>query len=98
MNILTRLLGSRNDRLLRRYRKTVQHINSLEATYEAKADDELRAETQTLKQEVAQGTALEQVLPRAFALVREASKRVLQMRHFDVQLMGGLALHEGKIA
>ena len=98
MNILTRLLGSRNDRLLRRYRKTVQHINSLEATYEAKADDELRAETQTLKKEVAQGTALEQVLPRAFALVREASKRVLQMRHFDVQLMGGLALHEGKIA
>jgi preprotein translocase subunit SecA len=98
MNILTRLLGSRNDRLLRRYRKTVQQINSLEATYEAKTDDELRAQTQALKQQVAQGSTLEQVLPHAFALVREASKRVLQMRHFDVQLLGGLALHEGKIA
>ena len=98
MNILTRLLGSRNDRLLRRYRKTVQQINGLEATYEAKTDDELRAQTQALKQQVAEGGTLEQVLPQAFALVREASKRVLHMRHFDVQLLGGLALHEGKIA
>jgi preprotein translocase subunit SecA len=95
---LTKIFGSRNDRLLKTYRKTVERINGLEPKFEKLSDDELRAQTDVFKQRVSQGEALEAILPEAFAVVREASKRVMKMRHFDVQLVGGLALHHGKVA
>ena len=95
---LTKIFGSRNDRSLKTYRKTVERINGLEAQYEKLSDDELRGQTEAFKQRIAQGETLEAVLPEAFAVVREGSKRVMKMRHFDVQLMGGLALHHGKVA
>jgi preprotein translocase subunit SecA len=97
-NILTQLFGSRNDRLLKTYRKTIDRINGLEKQYEALSDDELRAKTQSFKERVAGGEALDDVLAEAFAVVREGSKRVMKMRHFDVQLLGGMALHNGKIS
>ncbi len=97
-NFLTRLFGSRNDRLLKQYRKVVDQINAMEATWEALSDEALRAKTDEFKGRIAKGETLEQILPEAFATVREASKRVMKMRHFDVQLVGGMALHHGKIA
>ena len=97
-NFLTKLFGSRNDRLLKQYRKTVTRINAMEPDYETLSDDALRAKTQEFKERVAQGTALDDILPEAFAVVREGSKRIMKMRHFDVQLLGGMALHFGKIA
>jgi preprotein translocase subunit SecA len=97
-NFLTQIFGSRNDRLLKTYQKTVERINGLEAKYEKFSDDELRAQTEAFKQRVAAGEALDDLLPEAFAVVREGSKRVMKMRHFDVQLVGGLALHHGKVA
>ncbi|MFT4190067.1 MAG: preprotein translocase subunit SecA [Comamonas sp.] len=97
-NFLTRLFGSRNDRLLKSYRKTVERINALESSYESLSDDALRAKTQEFKDRVAQGASLDDILPDAFAVVREGSKRVMKMRHFDVQLLGGIALHSGKVA
>jgi preprotein translocase subunit SecA len=96
--LIKKLVGSRNDRLLKQYRKTVNEINSLEPLYEALSDHDLKAKTAELKDQVAGGKSLDDVLPDAFALVREASKRALKMRHFDVQLIGGIALHQGKIA
>ncbi|RVT82386.1 preprotein translocase subunit SecA [Inhella crocodyli] len=96
--LLTRLFGSRNERLLRQFRKTVQAINALEPKYEAMDDATLQSQTQVLKDRLAAGETLDQILPDAFAAVREASKRVLKMRHFDVQLIGGMVLHSGKIA
>jgi preprotein translocase subunit SecA len=96
--VLKAVFGSRNDRLLKQYRKSVEAINALEKRFEALSDTELAAMTPALKEKVANGASLTDVLPEAFAVVREASKRVLQMRHFDVQLIGGIALHEGKIA
>ena len=95
---LTKIFGSRNDRLLKTYRKTVERINDLESKFEKLSDDELRAQTDLFKQRVSQGETLEAILPEAFAVVREAGKRVMKMRHFDVQLVGGLALHHGKVA
>ena len=97
-NILTQIFGSRNDRLLRQYRRVVERINALEAQFEKLSDAELRGKTDEFKARVAKGEALDDLLPEAFAVVREASKRTLRMRHFDVQLMGGMALHQGKIA
>ena len=97
-NFLTKIFGSRNDRLLKTYRKTVERINGLEAQFEKLSDDDIRAQTEAFKQRIAGGEALESVLPEAFAVVREASKRVMKMRHFDVQMVGGLALHHGKVA
>ena len=97
-NFLTKIFGSRNDRLLKQYRKTVVRINAMEPEYEALSDEALRAKTQEFKDRVAQGESLDALLPEAFAVVREGSKRVMKMRHFDVQLMGGMALHYGKIA
>ncbi len=96
--ILTQIFGSRNDRLLKTYRRTAQKINELEPKFEALDDAALRAMTDEFRQRLDQGETLDQLLPEAFAVVREASKRVLKMRQFDVQLMGGIALHEGKIA
>ena len=97
-NILTQIFGSRNDRLLKTYRKTVDRINALESQYEKLGDDELRAKTEEFRSRVAAGEALDAILPEAFAVVREGSKRVMKMRHFDVQLLGGMALHNGKIS
>jgi preprotein translocase subunit SecA len=97
-NFLTKLFGSRNDRLLKTYRKTVERINGLEAQYEKLSDDELRGQTERFKQRIANGESLDALLPEAFAVVREGSKRVMKMRHFDVQLIGGIALHHGKVA
>jgi preprotein translocase subunit SecA len=97
-NILTRIFGSRNERLLKQYGQAVRDINALEPTIAALSDDELRQKTVELKKRVADGETLDAVLPEAFATVREAGKRSLGMRHFDVQLIGGIALHNGKIA
>jgi len=97
-NILTKIFGSRNDRLLKTYRKTVERINALETQYEKLDDDQLRAKTQEFKNRVAAGEDLDAILPEAFAVVREGSKRVMKMRHFDVQMLGGMALHNGKIS
>jgi len=96
--ILTSIFGSRNDRLLKQYRAVVQKVNALEPAFEALDDDALRGKTTEWRQTVAEGKALDELLPEAFAAVREAGKRALKMRHFDVQLVGGMALHDGKIA
>ena len=96
--ILTQLFGSRNDRLLKTYRRTVDKINALEPNYERLDDAALRACTDDFKKRIEAGTSLDDLLPEAFAVCREAGKRVLKMRHFDVQLIGGMVLHEGKIA
>ncbi|MDQ2915711.1 MAG: preprotein translocase subunit SecA [Pseudomonadota bacterium] len=98
INILTRIFGSRNERLLKQYAQQVRDINALEPAIAALSDDELRQKTPELKTRVASGETLDDVLPDAFAVVREAGKRSLNMRHFDVQLIGGIALHNGKIA
>jgi len=97
-NLLKSIFGSRNDRLIKQYLKIVRTINELEAAISPLSDEELRAKTSEFKQRVANGEKLDQLLPEAFAVVREAGKRVLGMRHFDVQLIGGMVLHEGKIA
>ena len=93
-----KVFGSRNDRLLKQYRKTVEKINALEAEMQALDDAALQAKTAEFKQRIADGADLDSLLPEAFAVCREASKRVLGMRHFDVQLIGGMVLHYGKIA
>jgi preprotein translocase subunit SecA len=97
-NLLTQIFGSRNDRLLKQYRKVVDRINALEPQLEKLSDAELRGKTDEFKARVAKGETLDDLLPEAFAVVREGSKRVMKMRHFDVQLQGGMALHHGKIA
>jgi len=95
---LKSIFGSRNDRLLKQYRTTVKTINSLEAGIARLSDEQLREKTELFKQRLARGETLEALLPEAFAVVREASVRVLGMRHYDVQLIGGMVLHYGKIA
>src|SRR3569832_1386919 len=97
-NILTQIFGSRNDRLLKQYRKVVERINARETQFETLSDAELRAKTDEFRSRIANGSTVDDLLPEAFAVVREASKRIMKMRHFDVQLLGGMALHEGKIA
>src|SRR6478735_9210526 len=97
-NFLTKIFGSRNDRLLKQFRRSVERINALEPQMEQLSDQQLQAKTQEFRDRVAGGEALDALLPEAFAVVREGSKRVMKMRHFDVQMMGGLALHQGKIA
>ncbi|MDI1237902.1 MAG: preprotein translocase subunit SecA [Polaromonas sp.] len=97
-NILTKIFGSRNDRLLKTYRKSIEKINALEAPLEALNDEQLRAKTREFIDRVAAGETLDDILPEAFAVVREGSKRVMKMRHFDVQMLGGMALHSGKIS
>ncbi|MCL2894089.1 preprotein translocase subunit SecA [Brenneria tiliae] len=98
MNILTKIFGSRNDRTLRRMRKNVEVINRLEADMEKLSDDELKAKTAEFRERLEKGASLESLLPEAFAVVRESSKRVFGMRHFDVQLIGGMVLNERCIA
>ncbi|MBK7002398.1 MAG: preprotein translocase subunit SecA [Rhodoferax sp.] len=97
-NFLTRIFGSRNDRLLKQYRTVVARINALEPQLEQLTDDALRGKTQEFKDRIAKGETLDALLPEAFAVVREGCKRVMKMRHFDVQLLGGMALHYGKIS
>lgn len=98
INILTKIFGSRNDRLLKQYQAVVTRINAMEVQLEQLTDDGLRAKTQDFKDRLAKGESLDAILPEAFAVVREGSKRVMKMRHFDVQLLGGMALHYGKIS
>ena len=98
MSFLTKIFGSRNQRLLKQYQKTVRDINALEPTLEALSDEQLQAKTPEFKARLAQGETLDAILSEAFAVCREASKRVLKMRHFDVQMIGGMVLHYGKIA
>ncbi|MEO5655149.1 MAG: preprotein translocase subunit SecA [Nitrosospira sp.] len=97
-NLLKKVFGSRNDRLIKQYFQTVTTINALEARIAALTDAELRAKTEEFRQRIADGTTLDALLPEVFAVVRETGKRVLGMRHFDVQLIGGMVLHSGKIA
>jgi preprotein translocase subunit SecA len=96
--LLTSIFGSRNERLLKQFRAVVAKINALEPQFEALDEAALRAKTAEFKERLEKGSTLDDLLPEAFATVREASKRTLKMRHFDVQLMGGMALHQGKIA
>ena len=96
--LLTSILGSRNDRLLKQYRQVVAQVNALESQFEALDDAALVAKTDEFRQRFKAGESLDKMLPEAFAVVREAGKRALKMRHFDVQLIGGMTLHNGKIA
>ncbi|MGR1183884.1 preprotein translocase subunit SecA [Aeromonas veronii] len=96
--LLTKIIGSRNDRTLKALRKIVKQINAMEPQFEALSDAELQAKTAEYRQRIEQGETLEQLLPEAFATVREASKRVFGMRHFDVQLIGGMVLNSNRIA
>ena len=97
-NVLKKIFGSRNDRLIKTYQKTVNVINQFEEKLTTLSDEDLKAKTSDFKQMIAEGKSLDDILPEAFAVVREASKRVLKMRHFDAQLLGGMSLHQGKIS
>lgn len=97
LNIFKKIFGSRNDRILKRYQKTVQKINQLEESLSQLSDEQIKLKTEEFKAALANGAALDDLLPEAFAVVREAGKRVFGMRHYDVQMMGGMTLHEGKI-
>ncbi|MBW2470202.1 MAG: preprotein translocase subunit SecA [Deltaproteobacteria bacterium] len=98
LNALTKVFGSKNERELKRIQPQVERINALEPAVQAMSDDELKAQTAKFKERIDRGEPLDDLLPEAFAAVREASLRTLKMRHFDVQLIGGIVLHEGKIA
>ncbi len=97
MGLLKAIFGTKNDREVKRMRKTVAKINALEPEYEKYSDEELRGKTEEFKKRLSEGQTLDDILVEAFAVVREGSKRVLRMRHYDVQLIGGIVLHEGKI-
>ena len=97
-NLVKKLVGSKNDRELKRMQPLVDKINSLESNFAAQSDAELANQTSLFRQRFAAGESLDSLLPEAFAVVREAGKRVLGMRHFDMQLIGGMVLHSGKIA
>ena len=96
--LITKIFGSRNDRVLKQFNQTVHDINKLDSEYIKLSDEQLSSMTEKFKSDLTNGTQIEKILPQAFAVVREASKRVLGLRHFDVQLIGGLVLHSGKIA
>src|SRR5579884_2202157 len=95
---LAKVFGTRNDREIKRMAPLIQHIGSLEPELQQLSDQELAARTQDFKQRLAQGATLDDILPDVFATVREVGRRVLNMRHFDVQLIGGKVLHNGRIA
>ncbi|NLB06685.1 MAG: preprotein translocase subunit SecA, partial [Desulfobulbaceae bacterium] len=96
--ILAKIFGSKNDRMIKQYRRAVRAINEFEATIEPLSDSELAAKTVEFRERIAQGATVDELLPEAFAVVREAARRVLGERHYDVQLIGGMVLHEGRIA
>ncbi|MCU0605329.1 MAG: preprotein translocase subunit SecA, partial [Desulfobacterales bacterium] len=98
MSFLAKVFGSKNERELKKLQPMVERINALEPAMQALSDGELRAQTGRFRERVERGEALEELLPEAFAAVREASVRTLKMRHFDVQLIGGMVLHQGTIA
>ncbi|MCB1735391.1 MAG: preprotein translocase subunit SecA, partial [Gammaproteobacteria bacterium] len=98
MKFLSKIFGSRNDRILKRLQKSVVIINALEMELEALTDEQLRSRTDDFRARLADGTKLNDLLPEAFAVVREAGKRVFGMRHFDVQMIGGMVLNDNKIA
>ena len=97
-NIFKKIFGSRNERLVKRLSKTVSEINRLEPELEQLTDEDLRARTEAFRSRLEAGENLDALMPEAFAVVREAGRRVMQMRHFDVQMIGGMVLHQGKIA
>jgi preprotein translocase subunit SecA len=97
-NFLTQIFGSRNDRQLKQYRKVIAKINALEPSFESLNDEQLKNKTQEFKDRVSNGESLDALLPEAFAIVREGSKRIMKLRHFDVQMLGGMSLHYGKIS
>src|SRR6185503_15682910 len=96
--LLRKVFGSKNDRELKRIQPLIEQINQRESALTGLSLDELQAQTPLLRQRLAQGASLDSLIPEAFAVVREVSRRLLNMRHFDVQLIGGIVLHEGKIA
>ncbi|MCB1877561.1 MAG: preprotein translocase subunit SecA, partial [Chromatiales bacterium] len=96
--LLSKIFGSRNERAVKRMYKSVAQVNALEAQIEKLSDEELQAQTGKLRERLETGASLDDLLPEAFATVREAGRRVLSMRHFDVQLIGGMVLHGGRIA
>ena len=96
--LFKKIFGSRNERLIKQYGQVVRQINALEPTMQALSDEQLRGKTEEFKQRFQNGESLDKLLPEAFAVVREGGKRALGMRHFDVQLIGGMVLHYGKIA
>ena len=98
MNILNKILGSSNSRKLKKMDRTVAAVNKFEEAFEALTDEELKLKTDEFRKRLNDGEALDAILPEAFAIVREASKRTLKLRHFDVQLIGGMVLHQGNIA
>lgn len=98
LSFFSRILGSRNQRLIKGYQKTVKRINALESEYEKLSDEQLQAKTAEFRQRAQGGESLNKLLPESYAVVREAAKRVMGMRHYDVQMVGGIALHEGKVA
>ena len=97
-SLMRKIFGSANDRYVKSLQKTVAKINALEPEISALSDEELKNKTPALKQRLADGETLDDILPEAFAVVREASKRTIGLRHFDVQLIGGIVLHRGQIA
>src|SRR5512147_2573201 len=97
-NILAKVIGTQNEREIKRLRPLVADIGAFEPQMQALSDEQLRGKTQEFRQRVTDGQTLGDLLPEVFAVVREAGKRVLNMRHFDVQLIGGMVLHSGKIA
>ena len=97
-NLLTMIFGSRNERLLKQFQKSVVSINALESSLEGLSDEQLRGKTEEFRTRIAAGETLDELLVEAFAVVREGSKRVMKMRHFDVQLLGGISLHQGNIS
>ena len=96
--LIKKIVGTKNERELKRLRPRVEQINALEAEVRALSDDALQAKTAAFRERLAQGATLDALLPEAFAVVREAARRTVDMRHFDVQLLGGMVLHAGKIA
>ncbi|MDA8350639.1 MAG: preprotein translocase subunit SecA, partial [Pseudomonadota bacterium] len=98
LNTFKRIFGSRNDRLLRGHARYVRAAKGFEASLKALDDEQLRAKTEEFRARLRDGATLDDLLPEAFAVVREAASRTLKMRHFDVQLIGGIALHQGRIA
>ena len=97
-SILTKVFGSRNDRTLKKLNKITEQVNQVETEFEALSDEQLKAKTGEFQKRLQDGESTDNLLPEAFAVVREASKRVFSMRHFDVQMLGGQVLHTGQIA
>ena len=96
--VIKKIIGTKNDREVKRYKKMVAQINQLEKSLESLSDDELAGKTSEFRARLENGEKLDAIMPEAFAVVREGSRRVMNMRHFDVQLIGGMVLHEGRIA